>query len=404
MPLPKIYIALPVLDEYEYIRNFIQCLSDQTYTDFKLFVCVNQPNDWWNDPNKTDVCLGNQKTLKYLTGITVFDIEVIDRSSKGNGWIGKQYGVGWARKTIMDAINNEAFKNDIIVSLDADTTFKPGYLSSIAEAFMHNTDPTALAVPYYHKLTNDDHANRAILRYEIYMRYYAANMLRIGNPYAFTAIGSAMAIPVRAYRAVGGITPHYSGEDFYFLQKLKKYGRILNWNNEWVYPAARFSDRVFFGTGPAMIKGKNGDWSSYPIYDYHFFDKVKQTYDLFQELYLTDIELPMGPFLYKTFRSKDIWDPLRKNYKTNDQFVKACQNKVDGLRILQFLKSEQKSVKQTNEENLLAWLFKFYDKKELNKLAIDFNEVNFEKSSIDDLNKLRDFLMKIENEYRKEKT
>ena len=404
MPLPKIYIALPVLDEYEYIRNFIQCLSNQTYTDFKLVVCVNQPNDWWDDPDKTDVCIGNQKTIQYLSGITAFAVEIIDRSSKGNGWTGKQYGVGWARKTIMDEINLEAFKNDIIVSLDADTEFNPGYLNSIVETFTHNTDSTALAIPYYHKLTNDEHADRAILRYEIYMRYYAVNMLRIDNPYAFTAIGSAMAIPLKAYRAVGGITPHYSGEDFYFLQKLKKYGSILSWNDEWVYPAARFSDRVFFGTGPAMIKGKNGDWSSYPIYDYSLFDKVKKTYDLFQELYVTDVELPMGPFLYNTFRSEDIWAPLRKNYKTNEQFVKACQIKVDGLRILQFLKSEQKSLQQINEENLLAWLFRFCNKKELNKLDIDFDKVNFEKSSIDDLNKLRDFLMKIENEYRKEKT
>ncbi|MCK5839711.1 MAG: glycosyltransferase, partial [Bacteroidales bacterium] len=247
--MPKIYIALPVLDEYEYIRNFIQCLSNQTYTDFKLVVCVNQPDDWWEDPDKTDICIGNQKTIQYLSGITAFAVEIIDRSSKGNGWTGKQYGVGWARKTIMDEINLEAFNNDIIVSLDADTEFNPGYLKSIVETFTHNIDSTALAIPYYHKLTNDEHADRAILRYEIYMRYYAVNMLRIDNSYAFTAIGSAMAIPVKAYRAVGGITPHYSGEDFYFLQKLKKYGSILNWNDEWVYPAARFSDRVFFGTG-----------------------------------------------------------------------------------------------------------------------------------------------------------
>ena len=76
-----------------------------------------------------------------------------------------------------------------------------------------------LAVPYYHKLIGDA-TDRLILRYEIYMRCYLINLLRIQNPYAFTALGSAMAVTVRAYRKAGGLTPVKSGEDFYFLQNL----------------------------------------------------------------------------------------------------------------------------------------------------------------------------------------
>ncbi len=96
-----------------------------------------------------------------------------------------------------------------------------------------------------------------------------------GARISFTAIGSAMALPVKSYRAIGGMTPHKSGEDFYFLQKLRKFGKVLTWNKEKVYPEARYSDRVFFGTGPAMIKGRDGDWSSYPIYPFELFDEIK---------------------------------------------------------------------------------------------------------------------------------
>jgi len=46
----------------------------------------------------------------------------------------------------------------------------------------------------------------------------------------------------------------------------------------------------------------------------------------------------MDDFLKDIFKTEYIWNPLRKNYKDSGNFVRACINKVDGLRILQFLK------------------------------------------------------------------
>ncbi len=104
----------------------------------------------------------------------------------------------------------------------------PVIFNRLLNTFKHHPDAVALSVPYYHNLTGDEEKDRAILRYEIYMRYYAINLWRIGSPYNFTAVGSAMALPVWAYRAIGGITPHKSGEDFYFIQKLRKYRGNIN--------------------------------------------------------------------------------------------------------------------------------------------------------------------------------
>ncbi|HSN50675.1 MAG TPA: glycosyltransferase, partial [Bacteroidales bacterium] len=287
---PDVFIALPVINENRRLPALVESLFNQTHPSFRLIICVNQPDEWWEIPEKRAVCEENALTLAYLAALNDPRIHILDYSSRGNGWKGKKHGVGWARKTVMDAIVREARDTDIIVSLDGDTTFGNDYLQSIVDSFREHPEAVGLAVPYFHKAVEDEAAYRAILRYEIYMRHYSINLWRIGSPYAFTALGSAMACPVRSYKAIGGMSPRMSGEDFYFLQKLRKYGKILCWNREKVFPAARFSDRVYFGTGPAMIKGHAGDWNSYPIYPYHFFDELKESYDLFGSFFIkTDV-------------------------------------------------------------------------------------------------------------------
>jgi hypothetical protein len=336
------------------------CISGQTYHDFIVFACVNQPDEWWDDPVKVIICQENQSTLEYLKDFPGLNIVVIDRSSKGKGWEGKRHGVGYARKTLMDAINAVADENDIIVSLDGDTTFSENYFQSLVNNFQRFPDATGIAVPYFHKPVPDEKAYRAILRYEIYMRYYSLNLWRIGSPYSFTALGSAMACPVRAYRAIGGMTPKMSGEDFYFLQKLRKAGRLLFWNEEKVYPEARFSDRVYFGTGPAMIKGDQGDWSSYPIYQWKFFDEILETYKMFSSLYKDTRESRVTDFLRIQFKEEDPFDPLRKNCRSENQFIRACHEKFDGLRILQYLKYRHKEEFVEDEKSLFDFLLRFY--------------------------------------------
>ena len=396
----RIFVALPVMNEMEYLPELFHSLKKQQFRDFELYSCVNQPDKWWNDVERVTICNNNNKALNYLGLIQDFPVSVIDRSSKGKGWNSRDYGVGWARKTVMDAIAAEADRNDLIVSLDADTVFNPEYFLSIINSFNKYQRSVGMAVPYYHRLVDDPEANRAILRYEIYMRNYAVNLWRIKSPYSYTALGSAIVIPVWAYRDVGGLTPKKSGEDFYFLQKLRKYGELICYNPEKVYPAARFSDRVFFGTGPAMIRGREGDWESYPIYHHTLFDDIKKTYDTFPELYNCDIETPMSRFLNEQFNEQNIWWPLRKNSTTEQHFVKACHDKVDGLRILQYLKTMHKLINQSDEKNMFDFLNKYYSG-EFKKPDIRPDEFLFGQSPIEELDKIRNFLVGKEEEYQK---
>lgn len=105
----------------------------------------------------------------------------------------------------------------------------------------------------------------------------------------------------------------------------------------------------------------------------------------------------MKSFLDSQFGAKLWYVPLRKNSKTLKQFVKLITDKVDALRILQYLKSEQKKRNDDNESNLVEFLRLFYteDSKNLN-LA----NLSFDKSTIEDLNELRNFLQAQEEKYQ----
>jgi glycosyltransferase involved in cell wall biosynthesis len=397
----KLYVSIPAINELDLIPLCIECISQQSFKNFEVFICVNQPDEWWNDDAKSEICNNNEKTVEFLRSVKNVPIRIIDKTSKGNGWQGKNHGVGWARKTIMDEITLCADENDIIVSLDADTTFGPEYFSSIVDNFSKNQEAVALSVPYYHQLTLDNNVDRSILHYEIYMRNYSINMWNIDSPYNFTALGSAIAIPLWAFKAIGRMTPKMSGEDFYLLQKLRKFGKILLWNEEKVFPAARFSDRVYFGTGPAMIKGNSGDWESYPVYHYSLFLKVKETYKKFNDLFFNDVETPMTEFLEQTFSATEIWKPLRENYKSKEQFVRACHAKVDGLRILQFLKEKQKEIYLSDEECLKENLYFYFGNNNADKLPSLLSFPDFKTAEIASLDDIRNFLLIEEEKFQK---
>jgi len=288
---------------------------------------------------------------------------------------------------------------EIIINLTSDTIFYKGYYFTVDQNLKLNPAATAISIPYYHRLSYHAELDRAMLRYEIYMRAYAINMWRIRSPYCFTALGSAIALPVWAYRASGGMTPKMSGEDFYFLQKIVKTGRLLHWNGEMVYPAARLSDRVYFGTGPALIKGIEGDWSSYPVYNQRLFDLVAETYKAFNSLYTMEIPTPLDNFLVSKFGELP-WKGLRQNFKSQTHFVRACHEKIDGLRILQFLKESQLPDEKVSEESL-SLLLKSYQN-QFPALITGLNTIiDFQLSSISELDHIRDILFEIEMYYRK---
>ena len=307
--------------------------------------------------------------------------------------------MGWARKILFDNILAKANPEDIIISLDADTRIKSGYLQSIADNFAQHPEWPAIAVPYYHLLTGDEARDRAILRYELYMRNYAINLLRIGSPYGFTALGSAIAMRAGALRKIGNITPLKSGEDFYLVQKFRKMATIGLYNEEMVYPAARYSSRVAFGTGPAMMKGNQGDWNSYPLYHYSLFEPIAQTFALLPQLYHQDVHTEFLDFLQESAKSDvSLWQSIRQNVKDLPHFIQAFHEKADGLRTLQFVRRQQQTRPMEDEfalhQNLSLWqpsqIPDWY-----------YPEIGFNQFTIKQLDYIRNLLLDYETELRK---
>jgi hypothetical protein len=329
------------MDELDHLPATLSALSHQkTDLPFEVYVCVNQPESYWENPDGRRVCEHNHQLLEYLSHYDFLTLHVLDHSSPGKGWSKKKTGVGHARRALFDSILSVSEPDDLIVSLDADTIVESNYLQSVAENFSKHPGMNAMAVPYYHRTNPEDEtATRAMLRYEIYMRNYAINLLRINSPYGFTALGSAIVMRAQALRKIGNITPLQSGEDFYLVQKFCKMGGLRLFNSEFVFPACRYSDRVPFGTGPAMKLGAQGIWDSYPIYHHSVFKAIKEVYQHLDNLYkgtFNDNKNDFLAFLQKDDSQEDIWATIRHNVSDFPHFVKAFHQKADGLRILQY--------------------------------------------------------------------
>jgi hypothetical protein len=230
--------------------------------------------------------------------------------------LGHQTGAGVPRKIGMDEavrlFKKEENPEGIIVSLDADCTVERNYLTEIHRCFKQYKLKSA-TIEFHHPvehLPEEDELRKAAEVYEEYLRYYRSALAYTGYPYAYYTIGSAFAVTVEAYLQVGGMGRQQAGEDFYFLQKVFPLGKTRFIDTTCVYPAARTSNRVPFGTGPAigkMLEEKQWKKLSYQVAAFtelkNFFDEI----DSFFKLSVQEIEkrLSVLPSYFQTFLRED---------------------------------------------------------------------------------------------------
>ncbi len=166
-------------------------------------------------------------------------------------------GAGTARKIGMDialtVFDYSSPRKKLIISLDADTLVEPNYLGEIGRYFEESGAESA-AVSFRHRLEGGERQMKALCEYETFLRYYVAGLRYARSPYAYHAIGSAMACTAGAYAAVAGMSRRPAAEDFYFLQKLAKYRGVGEIRETTVYPSGRISERVPFGTGKKLAQ------------------------------------------------------------------------------------------------------------------------------------------------------
>lgn len=245
--------------------------------------------------------LDNQRTLQILKGLqagaiptlepseerlqTILEslcrsairLGIVDASSPGKELPPRIAGVGAARKLGLDlalTLPTSARGRRVLICLDADTRVPNDYLAVIRRRFSHRENAAGI-VSFAHLLTDGMETRAAILCYEIFLRYYALALSLAGSPYAFPCVGSTMVFNPDRYVAVRGMSLRSAGEDFYFLNKVRKTGIIEPLNDVVVHPAARLSDRVPFGTGRRLMRHLRGERNEYLLYHPEIFTVLR---------------------------------------------------------------------------------------------------------------------------------
>ncbi|RMG77114.1 MAG: glycosyltransferase family 2 protein, partial [Bacteroidetes bacterium] len=178
--------------------------------------------------------------------------------------------------------------NGIIVGFDADSKCDPDYFEAIWAHFSRHPKSPAASIYFEHPLLGVDFEEgvyRAIVWYELHLRYYIDAQKWAGFPFATQTIGSSLAVRCRDYQAQGGMNRRKAGEDFYFLHKFTPLGHFGEITETRVIPSPRPSHRVPFGTGRAVQAAlrQNGEWETYAPESFrdlrHFFDRVPDFFE-----------------------------------------------------------------------------------------------------------------------------
>ncbi len=340
----KVIIVIPSFYEKNLINTIDSLLSNKFDNgSVEVIIVINESesvNEFISDFHKKQFddikTLSQNISTKKLKFYPVY-IKNIDNSVAGPG-IARKIGMDEAVKRF-DKINNQY---GLIVNLDGDTIVRSDYLDKLLKTSIENHKIKAYSIYFEHNLNEDIpiKEREAIIQYELHLRYYI-NMQRLLNlPFAYYTIGSAMAVRNFAYKEAFGMNKRQAGEDFYFLHKFIKTGYFGEINNTKVYPSARISNRVPFGTGKAISKmiesGKILQTYNYKSFDSlsSLIDNLEKIYHNYDEIQLTD--KPIREFLYSRNFSKRYLE-IKTHTKDYTSFKKRFFRWFDAFLLMKYL-------------------------------------------------------------------
>ncbi|MFT6102288.1 MAG: hypothetical protein ACJATV_000401 [Granulosicoccus sp.] len=396
------YTHCLVIPAFNESSAFIQRITD-TFTlpvRLLLITVINQPDnaeDTSNNKNLWDELRGklrgklrNELSGSHLSDSSInsnhpylfininphIDCLAIDRFTKK---IPRKQGVGLARKIGGDIACQLALDkklaNHWVHYSDADTYLPPDYFDA-TDNLQHETINnlntqdaqnfySAVIYPYKHTPSGNSLVDQATLQYEASLYYYVNNLRRAGSPYAYHTLGSCIATNIYQYSQARGFPKRSGGEDFYLLNKLSKLGAICSLNAPTLSIESRASQRVPFGTGPAVEKimaaltvpnkEKNNSTPLPKRIDYHpqCFIELAALLDNFTHLYGYKKSADEKGFLHYTDWLSTLSQPLQealntlhigtlfahidKQINSADQCMQHCRYWLDGFRTLKLI-------------------------------------------------------------------
>jgi hypothetical protein len=331
----------------------LPALLDSLAADPSLAACgllvvivVNHRED--ADPAEAADNTRSLALLRERFGTLPFPLGVIDAASPGLALPGKEAGVGLARKLGHDLLLPHldcAGQDPVLISLDADTLVSSGYARAIVNHFA-GAAAGGVVIPFRHRVAGDERENRAIERYELFLRCYVAGLAFAGSPYAFHTVGSAMACRASAYLKCGGMSRRRAGEDFYFLQSLAKTGGVTQVAGAMVYPSPRRSHRVPFGTGRAMGQLLDNEPGAVLFHRPECFELLRRWLQLAADgctarrsdlLGRAAAISPLLPRFLAGHGFAAAWDGLLRQHRQPGQLPRAFHLWFDAFRTMKFL-------------------------------------------------------------------
>ncbi len=344
-PNTKFIIVIPCFNEPNLMATLNSLKNCQTpKTHFEVVVVVNQsaeaaPEIYKNN-RKTIVDFNVWKSKNPCKNIDFYCIEALDLPPK-------KAGVGLARKIGMDeAARRFALhkQNGFVVCIDADCVVSENYLTALENACTPNIRGGHFYFEHNLKTVENDTLRQGILLYELHLRYYSQALKFAGFAFYHHTVGSCMFARADVYLLQGGMNQRKAGEDFYFMHKILPGGDCVNINEAVVFPSARISDRVPFGTGKAQ-----GNWlesASLTRETYHFeiFTLMQKFFASFENWFDKTPDLPkeITAFLNSiSFEEKVLG--LRQRSPNKKVFYKNLVHFCDGfftLKMVHFLSNE----------------------------------------------------------------
>lgn len=349
----KYIIVVPALSESINIPTLLESLNSQESKYFNSTLVVIAVNN--TKSASPEIVEDNKMVIEYLEKVITdktfanLNLAYVDASSPGREMNDRDGGVGLARKIGMDTAlryfdYNTKGKN-ILGCLDADCKVEPNYFDAVVE-YYNNTGAEAGYVNYYHPLPDDPENKKAIICYEMFLRFYVYGLEFANSPYAFHTIGSTMNSTVEMYAKIGGMNKRKAAEDFYFMEKLSKVTTIHKIDNTCIYPSGRGSFRVPFGTGQRVNRYLAGTHEEYFIYNIKSFDILKEWVKLFHNddnsdggYYLSEaekIDVKLKEFLDSNDFCKS-WEKIVKNSGNLAQIKLQKRLWFDGFRTLKLI-------------------------------------------------------------------
>lgn len=398
-----VIVSIPVYNEETVnLERLLNSLIKAYRKEFKieLIFLVNEPED-----EKEEVKEKHKLIIKFLNkkkkeleeeNFKIYPLYVNDIPQK-------KFGIGYARKISCDeAIRRYEFikkEKGILTTLDADCTVKENYFDEVIKTF--SDYETELAHIYFeHPLEDikDEKLKTGIIYYELFLRFYKNSLIFADYPYVSYTIGSCLAIRADTYARFGGFkAKRKAGEDFYFVQKILPHVKFTEIINTTVYPQARISERVPFGTGKALkdfIEGKEKFYYSLPFEPFRelkelkFFVKgeknINELPDLLKAYLLKEkikkrIQIIKNKTKYFKNFVKDfyLWFNLLKAFRFIRFYINKTQKRTiieESVReLIKEIEKIDENQKENSPYNLLLYLRK-YDKKNAVKNVNMFNE------------------------------